>query len=151
MKEIKLIVILMYFLSYNSQIVKAQKNNDIGTLRIMLYDFCKYNIIEDSCFISIYETDVIIKKINLSEIILIQKAEITKIILKEGNYIILIENLIQIPILYTNVKIRKNKYSYFPINIEELQKENNLKKGVLIKDFNKNFQKFLDDNPPIVN
>ena len=80
----------------------------------------------DSCFMYIYKGNQIIKTINISRLLNEHKPLEEKLFhdyyLENGTYIAFIENLFTLPILITDINVRKGKICFVPIDFDQIIK-----------------------------
>jgi len=147
------IIVFVILIAFMQNAIAQENNSDKneGKVRIILTEFGQYNLTEDTCIMSIYQKEKLIKKINLSELLTHKSDEniFNDFYINEETYTVLIENLAKVPVLFVNVNIKKNKMNFLPINVKELQSIKSFK-GVLIKDYSENLKSYIEKNPPVV-
>jgi hypothetical protein len=141
---------IFLFIDLPCSFAQKQKNCQDGKFLVILeYDNIE---IDHVCKLIIYKKEIKIKEINLYDIIsgkTEQDVICFDFIMKKGEYLVLIENLNKVPILFFDVKIKKDIITYFPINLNEMYNINSVN-SVIIKDYADYFKIYLEKHPPIV-
>ena len=149
-----IIIVCIAVIQSSCKVSSIQKNENDSKMRILFRGFDKYTFLQDSCIMKIYEGEEIIKKINLTEIVLQDEEGCRNCYncpyyydfqIKSSNYTILIEHLNIIPIVFVDVHIKEKLIYYFPLNYAELLNiESN--ESLIIKDFKQHIECSFD--PP---
>ena len=147
MKIIKLIILLII-----SNAVFGQEKTD-GKVRAILIDpvnalsFIENNR-QDSCFMYIYKGDQIVKTINISRLLIEDESLEVKLFhdfyLENGTYFAYIENLFILPILITDINVRKGKMSFIPINFNHIVKTKNIRPNIIVWNYQKILIEYMD-------
>ena len=151
MIRVKLIIVYI-FLSIGLFASAQSKKN--GKLRVII----NTNIISrmgDSCSLSIYEGSQVIKYINLiqlrDEIYQSDTLLFIDIIIPEGNYNVIIDQLLAKPILLVNLKVKKKKLSWLPLDYQDLVTDTLPAKSIVVKDVNRIIPKYMNLDTNTVN
>ncbi len=144
MKQITLIFILFFHLVLQ---INAQKRDE-GKLRLAIIN-PEFAISASSLF-SIYCKGELIYESEIDNNHLQQtyeKAHIDKILKGEKTYTIVLEGILKVPIIITNLVIHKRKMSFLQIDCKFISRVNTNSKPYLIIDYEKNRDKFYRDHP----
>ena len=117
--------------------INAQ-NKNAGKLRIAILN--PEYAIEDSCLISIYSKEGLLEEFKIDKRHLenlYEKAQTDRILQSGEVYTIVVEGILKVPVIFTNIKIRKKKMFFFQVDCKYIHNSKSGFKQYLIIDYNK--------------
>ncbi len=103
----------------------------------------------DSCFAYLFQKGRIFREINIGDIIRLNRTPDERnlfydVYLPPNNYTIVLEGLLDYPVLFTNIKIKKKKMHFLPIDIEELISLVVIRPRVIVIDYKTNLSEYVE-------
>lgn len=128
------------------------QKNETGLLRLILdVEFYSKNINMDSCKLNIYFNEDIYGTYYCDTIFELFKGKeriersFFDLNLPEGDYLIVLENkAFKYPVIFVDVPIKKNKYSFLPIQWFEINKLIKKESNIVIVNYSKNLKRYRD-------
>ncbi len=148
MTNIKMLVLISFFCL---PLLLSSQNNDTAKLRIILIE--KDSLFDkklDSAKVYLFSDDILQHKLtieNSSNYNLVDENRnlFYDVIIPSGNYTVIIDGITEKSLLFTNVKLKRNKMNYLPINVCNLNSIGYNELNFIVKDYNINLMKYLND------
>ena len=122
------------------------QNQIDSKLRVILYNTNSIDL-SDNCILYIYHEGKLINEIDLSSVqerndVGPEERLFLNITIEPNNYIALLTGIRSSTIIFTGIKIKKNRMHFLPINIEELRNKSAIKPPNVVIDYIINLKEY---------